>query len=113
MSRINTVIATGDISDGWNVSVRDSNKEPMNIDPFSCHIAVVDDEDQIVVPVREIEQAEGNSDFFLAYLTDEETATLTPGKVYRLIIQVANLSLPKPIKKEIEEPFEMKKGFID
>lgn len=103
-------ITIGDISDAWLVGVLDSAKVPIPLTGFSCKVSVVHTAGSVAVEERPAALIENEK--FVVYLTDTETLTLTKNQTYRCVIQVENLTLPKPIKKEVTREFKAVEGFI-
>lgn len=109
-------IVIGDISDAWAVGMHDKNKQPMLLDGFTCKVSVVDsDNSELVNPqsviAREVTQKD-DKDNFLVYFMDDETNLFIPEQYYVAVIQLENLSLEKPIKKEIRRRFQAVVGLI-
>jgi len=103
-------VIQGDISQAWPVGVKDKDKVQLPLAGFSCVLAVVHVDTGIVMFNRTVTQIE--NDRFIVYLMDTETSQLTVGDEYLLVVQVENLSLPKPIKREKRVSFQTIQGFI-
>ena len=107
-----SVVATGDISDGWEITVEDNEGNYFDLSSFTCTLCVVDMEGSKVVNDRSVPMTDGSTTSFMAYLMDTETTLLLPKTDYQMVAQVENLALPKPIKKEVIETFTTRQGFI-
>ena len=106
-------VTIGDISYAWLVGHLDKDKVelPLTVD-YTCKIVVIKISDETTVLARDVTAKQDNT--FLVFLTEIETAALEHKQRYRIVAEIANPTLAKPLKKEVmSEQFEAIIGHIN